>query len=239
MLKAFNLAMESLIVVRKLSLHQSEWITAILSLWQATGHSCILTAENPSAFIPGPSDFFLTGSSSLSSQSASLPPPANNKHTSESYTYKNAAVNAIQAGKCYSYLAVMSGSSPTTITESTFPFPKHSGEGTTPSVKVFMDDHPSLVICSDVFLLGRLLSEIICWCKPRYFLSHFSTLSSLTFLLTHTWAHFYISCKGQPEQCSDLLLPLPTKPEGVQWDLQADMKQQSCFDTTTCIYLGL
>lgn len=35
MLKAFNLAMETLIVVRKLLLHQSEWITAILS---QTGH---------------------------------------------------------------------------------------------------------------------------------------------------------------------------------------------------------
>jgi len=115
-----------------------------------------------SAFIPGPSDFFLTGSSSLSSQSASVPPIENNEQNSEHYTYRSGGVNAIQAGSCHSYQAVVTGSSPTTITESRNPFLKDSSEGTTLTAKVFMDNHPSLVICSGIFLLDRLLSKIIC-----------------------------------------------------------------------------
>lgn len=155
----------------------------MLPLWLAPGHNCILTTEKPSAFIPGPSDFFLTGSSSLSSQSASLPPPANNEQTSECYTYRSAGVNAIQARKSCSYKAVVTGSSSTTMTESTFPFPKHSNEGTTLSVKVLVHGWPSLSHNLQwCFLLDRLLREIICWCKPRYFLSHsLATFSSLTF----------------------------------------------------------
>lgn len=79
----------------------------MLSLWYAVIMSPVTTPlqeqRNLSAFIPGPSDFFFTGSSSLSSQSASVPPMENNEPKSEHYTYRNGGVNAIQDAKCYAY----------------------------------------------------------------------------------------------------------------------------------------
>lgn len=63
------------------------------------------------------------------------------------------------------------GPLPITVTESIFPFIKDSSEGTTPLAKVFMDDHPSCNL-QWRFLLDKLLSKTICWCKPRQFLLH-------------------------------------------------------------------
>lgn len=201
----------------------------------------LLQQRNPlSAFIPGPSDFFFTGSSSLSSQSASVPPIENDKWNSESYTYRSVGVNAFQGRKCHGYWAVVTGSSHTSITENTFPFLKGSSEGTTLSAKVLMDDHPSLVIRSGIFLLARLLSKIICWCKPRQFRSlTASTLSSITF----HWPTVQLvsSAPAKGDLITALIFPClwPSKPERIEWDLWVEMKQQSWFETTTCFYLGL
>lgn len=107
-------------------------------------------------------------------------------------------------------------------------------------MKVSMDDHPSLVICSGIFLLDKLLSKIICGCKMQVIsqlhLVQPSAASPSTDSHSRSLVQLLQSATSSP------LWSSPASDLANQNALSGTFRlkrSSGCFESTSCFYLGL